>query len=628
MNELKEKQQEILLQCEYISKLGNQIVSGQPHPIVNSIAHHIMEQVSQIGEICSVDKYNLSFNGKVGIGKSTVICMITNLLNTQKLKEGIRFTEIPLLKTGSGRITLCKTRIIFHAEESKIEIEPISLEEYETLLEELKMVFDNKYRNTENSISVEEKKCLLSMAGCNGLTEVEIWEKLGQDKNVSELMEAIKARIDYENRRQTTYFCEGNFLEWLSHTYTAINDGKQEQAPIPKEIRIYINEEDFEAEVPEYISEIIDTRGLDGGERQDIQDTLKTVNYLSVFCDEINGYGGDDIIKVLKPGLIKEDRFKRYRVQLLGIEKNGELSNVLDNREKAQKIKREEAERKLASNGIHFYHGNYQFFSSLDGIELSNNKHKVIEFDFDKIKQSRQTFWKNICTMLWNMYCDLQNCLSQYSQQMNLLSQGKISEEIENKIKSCQQSFSNIYCREEKGKIEYIEKLQEKTKDILDGLGAKVVTANASKLGASVRRNGYGNLNLYSEFYDCGGEQFEKDYRNAKTEIMTIIAERLNGEEDIESICKQILLEKVEELFRVGFDEQQRFYEHITKWIWNQEDWEKPKQFWGDKKGEYRQRVWKEILAVMEKRGVIKTLGEKEMEMKFLAEVIKLFNIK
>ena len=624
MYQLKKKREEILLQCENILHLGEEIISSEPHPIIGGIAEHIKGQVLQIKEICSVEQYCLLFNGRVGIGKSTAICMILDLLKKSKLKKGIRFDEVPALQTGSGRTTLCKTKILFQADESRIEIEPISLEEYEILLKELKMSLSKKDMNdkqskdndkqSEDSISSEEKSCLLTMAGLS--TDFSV--KVAPEGGVEELIEKIREKINYPNRQKTVYPCEGDFLEWLSDTYAGINSGGQPEAPIPSEIRLYINPKDFNAGIPPYISEIIDTRGLDGGERQDIQDSLKSSRHLSFFCDEINGYGSDDIIRLLKPALIKEDRFKKYRVQLLGIEKDEELSNItgaIEDREKAKKIKIRQAKDKMNDSGICFYDENYQFFSSLNGIEVHNKK--ILETDEDKMRASRQAFWDNIDKMLWNMYVDLQNSLNQYSQNMNFLSQGKITKEIENKIESCRMSF-----------LEIAEQRKKQEVDIIPGLEKVIMDIKyASALRGSVNRNGCGNTNVYSQFYDCGGEQFEVEYRIPKTEMMTIISERLNGSDDMEVVCKENLLEKVEELYRLCFEKQQIQYKQMTEKIYNWEDWQTAKGFWGDKKRNYKGRVWGEIEKALTNRGVLEAISRMVMEREFLRKVLEFFKI-
>ncbi len=44
------------------------------HIIIKRMAQQINNRINDIQEICSVDKYNLYFNGKVAIGKSTTVC--------------------------------------------------------------------------------------------------------------------------------------------------------------------------------------------------------------------------------------------------------------------------------------------------------------------------------------------------------------------------------------------------------------------------------------------------------------------------------------------------------------------------------------------------------------------------
>ena len=80
--------------------------------IARELARRIRKQIVALEGKCNIEKYNLLFNGEVGIGKSTAICHLTGLIDGDCLKKGEETDRLPLLKTGSGRTTVCETRII------------------------------------------------------------------------------------------------------------------------------------------------------------------------------------------------------------------------------------------------------------------------------------------------------------------------------------------------------------------------------------------------------------------------------------------------------------------------------------------------------------------------------------
>ncbi len=69
-------------------------------------------RLTKIKELFAIEKYNIVFIGTIGIGKTTAICHLFNLIGEfekeieiNKTKKNIKVIE-PLLSTGSGRTTI------------------------------------------------------------------------------------------------------------------------------------------------------------------------------------------------------------------------------------------------------------------------------------------------------------------------------------------------------------------------------------------------------------------------------------------------------------------------------------------------------------------------------------------
>lgn len=84
-----------------------------------------LKRVKEYDDIINIKKYKLAFIGSIGTGKSTAICHLFDL--TYKDNKGF---PIEILKTASGRTTVCET-LIKIGEQSKIVIEPQNKSEIE-----------------------------------------------------------------------------------------------------------------------------------------------------------------------------------------------------------------------------------------------------------------------------------------------------------------------------------------------------------------------------------------------------------------------------------------------------------------------------------------------------------------
>jgi len=82
-----------------------------------------LKRLVKIEEIFQIEKHNIVFIGTIGVGKTTAICHLFNLIgdfekedNTTKIKKTIKYVD-SLLSTGSGRTTISEvilSKVIKH----------------------------------------------------------------------------------------------------------------------------------------------------------------------------------------------------------------------------------------------------------------------------------------------------------------------------------------------------------------------------------------------------------------------------------------------------------------------------------------------------------------------------------
>lgn len=247
MNELDfNMREEVLEQCRRAIELADDLLKDEnKRGIVHELARNIKKRAGAIEEKCSAEKFNLYFNGEVGVGKSTAICHLTGLVDKNCLKEGGKIDGLPLLKTASGRTTVCETRIAPTEGPSRIEITKLPEEEFRVYVSE----FCDKFDDPKTEIPSEVMRVICNMSGFPWqggrpkMEESDITDYLeksgaeGLDITKENLFAVISRNINYVNRNlMEIRFSEGRFEDWLRELMIKINDGKIPEVPFPEQI--------------------------------------------------------------------------------------------------------------------------------------------------------------------------------------------------------------------------------------------------------------------------------------------------------------------------------------------------------------------------------------------------------
>lgn len=602
--------------------------SVDKHEILRKISEYIYDRVIEIKEICSVDKYDIYFNGKVAIGKSTAICNLFNLIDKDRLETGNKLSDAMLLKTASGRTTVCETVILQTGDnESRIVIEPTHLDDFKVLITEYcKMVFPNEGK-VDNILSEEIKRFIENMLSVPSSIvryeekfeffkeKLNLSERIGQNVTIDMFVDAVLEELKYESRNKVEYSCNlSNFHHWLKETYEDINDGRINECPLPERIIIHINKNDLDMKIPPFINRVIDTRGIDGGERKDIQDIITDLNSISIMCDEIGGYGENPaLLNILKQTLITENKDLNFRVFLTGIEKGNQLekaNNANGNRSSGKKQKIGEATNKL--KGINFYPDNFNFYNSFFGIDYSD-KEKIYEVDLSQYEKEKQDFFQSIELGLKTMYSKYIKELGEHLENIRFLSKNSITQEALQKLEQCKDA---VY----EAKI----KVEEETYDFINNFKSEIMVVHPSVLRGSVNRWGkYYNFNLYEMTQKLGGEEFKQRCFEIKTRMSGKIEGIFRNCDEIELICKQCLEAKIDLEYDRYYKKNRESYFKITEAeLYNSESWEKPLTYWGDGSGHYKFRVTQDLSEALQKKNVESTLTKLENPKQFYNEIL------
>lgn len=618
MSKIKDERKNILDLCNVLlNNTKNVIDDVDKHEIVRKIALAIQDRTEEIEKICNVEKYSIMFNGEVGKGKTTAISSLFDLFD----KNAQKINEVSILGTSSGRTTPCETVIIQdNGSASTIKIEKMDNSEFDKILDiycnklfvkeevlpkEYIRIIDNMLELNVSDTNEEKLNGLMKRIGCDATEFKALKNKIKQ---------YVTEFINYENRIKTAIVIDNeNTIEHLKNKIRDINNGKDKEVPFPKKVTLTLNTNEVDLNLPEYINQIIDTRGIDSPERKDIQDSMREKNIITIMCDEIPAFGGSpNIVGILKNELKEENEDYRNKVFYVGLEKQNQLLDVEGadgKRDVGIKIKCNEAYSKLSEDGVHFVKKNIFVFNSFNGIEFTNDG-SISNFSDTVRDEEIKNFFSHIEDGMIEMYLQYNKELTELLTRINSLKNNIVSNESIEK-------FQNVI--EHCGNAQIIIKNND---EAINTACQTIDTRNASKVRAAVNRNGYyDGCNVYDIYEVCSGETFDKNTKEYKDKLVGNVEEIFSKNDEFEDICKDILVERINSIYiRKNEANKQYVYNLVTNKMYNDIAWDTPYDFWGDGNGQYRKRVVDHIESYLTPVG--KQIMDNKFSIEFFQEII------
>lgn len=628
------KREDIVEECKKAAELAKELRDNKDmHLVIRRLAENALSRIEMIEKICQVDKYNLFFNGKVGVGKTTAISHLTGLVDDACFEENKKIGELPLLTVGGGRTTVCEMRIVPTKEQSRISLLKMQKEEFDKYVEEFCGTLLKEDRSGQGlMISAEVERFICNMAKYPKENGKASRNKKDMEKYVREadvrvdeinrdnLLEAVKKNIDYENRNQTEIlFTEGKFGDWLKKVLSEINNGLFPGIPFIKELSIYINSEEMDLGIPKYIASIIDTKGMEAesGIREDLVKQMEKETSITVMCDEVLAFGGNsDMLTLLKHTLDRSGKDLYHRIFLLGLERNAELEDVNDadeSREKGMVIKRGEAVEKLRERDIPLYEGHINFYSTLYGLECTTSN-KLIRIDKAKYNQEKERFWNELEKAIVNMYEKYDIEISNILLDLKKMNSGEIAEEVVSKFDTCKR---------------YVDKSQNNIKadsNFLFQLDNQINSIHHGYIRACVNRWGeYYQFDIYSVSSQIGGDEFRRKCEKEKDILKRQIETLFDENDETEKICMDAIESQIDMNYNEYFKENCDHYKNcVCECLKDNSLWNELYTYWGDGRGNYKGRVSEGIRNELEAQNLEKKLNSKNYYKEYM-EVLKNF---
>lgn len=292
----------------------------------------IRSNIEASAEFLGQTDHSMAWIGTVGVGKTTALSNLTNLMIPGK--NGI---PQPVFPATGGRTTTSEV-VIRIAPAYGIAVEPKSEDETRLLVSEMvRAAAENK-----GGISTELDRAVRNMADLKKQKNPEDIRNQIDPINAmimaaggaqDDVVEEIVNRMRLGERTETQLILSEtneDGLRWLSKNITAINYGQDSRFSIPQRVTVFVPESAVRRSP--YDLSIIDTKGMHvTTERSDLQTLMNDSRTLTVLCCGFNDAPGADPMKLMKRvAELGSDAIERRRVILLVLPQGDQAMKIID----------------------------------------------------------------------------------------------------------------------------------------------------------------------------------------------------------------------------------------------------------------------------------------------------------
>lgn len=290
--------------------------------------------------------HNVAFIGDMGVGKSTAISFIFDLLVPPSLAD--KTINRPVLETGAGGTTICEVHIK-SGPEFGISLLPMSDAEMRELVSDFCAakwaVHTSEQREAGESVGVsrEAERAIRNMSGLGRKRETvegkivyhdPVGDLAKSSSSEDEFRTRIIALMNLDDRTSRELWYDSSTrkhpMEWVMETFRAVNNGRLKDVPLPKSIDLLIP--NFGRAFGELDITVIDTKGVDDvAVREDLDHRLKDARTAIVFCSRFNDAPGTST-RVLLQHLRQtfSERFDTGKVSVLALPRSEEARAMKD----------------------------------------------------------------------------------------------------------------------------------------------------------------------------------------------------------------------------------------------------------------------------------------------------------
>jgi transcriptional regulator with XRE-family HTH domain len=463
----------------------------RPWPLRRQIERHRESLLKATSFLTRLD-HNIAFVGELGVGKSTAISFIFDLLVPSSLAE--KAIDRPILETGAGGTTICEV----HAKrgpEFGLSLLPMSDGELRQLVADfcaskwLTRSTGAKDPDAETvGVSSEADRAIRNMSGLLRRREMTDGKIVYYDP-VQNVMRPCTSEDEFRTRilelmhlpertqRELWYdsATRKHPMEWAAEVFKAVNNGRVKNISLPRSIDLLVP--DFGRNFGELEVTIIDTKGVDDvAVREDLELRLKDARTAVVFCCRFNEAPGTATRALLDHmRQTFSERVDTGKVSILALPRAGE----------ARKMKDDAGELAIVDAEGYAFKG-FQITDKLAAEELSGVPVLFFNVESDDPAQVREKLFEQLNRMRETMaerLLDLCAAIEDLIHHHETKAVNAAVEEVANRLRSFLEGNRRLGARE---RLAYEQALQT-----IRGV------RYASTLWASTRRCGeYSGLNV------------------------------------------------------------------------------------------------------------------------------------
>lgn len=449
--------------------------------------------------------HSIVFVGGVGVGKSSLIGVVANLLVGPAPKDRKSLKDNSVLAIGSGRTTVCEVHIRAANSNDKkglgLTVDPFSFEE---MKKEVETFAEDEWRRRQSEalpigeddcdpIPQEIQRVIREMTGCAEYRETyeenrikrsrivrPLDEVVSRYKTHDELARYLVERANLSERTTTEWWWDSLTIENLRKLkiqFGTVNMGNNPNAMLPHSITVVVPDS-LPGSRAELDLMLFDSRGLDGAveTRGDLQKYLQNERTVIVLCIPFNDAPGDTMRNLLR--FMDGDAQLRQaipRIVLLLLDKgdSDQVNGSEGDREYGQTLKIEEC------------------FTALEGMTLHKIDAKQV-FAFDVLQDNRLNLVATIDDHLLRLRQRVQDQLSQLVKGARVFLDNVFSDQ--NRLDTCNRVDQHL-----REAMQAYLPFDAPLSDPLAGLYNAIRGSRyASVVYATCRRRGtYHNLDLY-----------------------------------------------------------------------------------------------------------------------------------
>lgn len=317
----------------------------QPWPLRRQLERRKGDLLRAAGYLTKL-KHNVAFVGDIGVGKSTAISFVFDLLVPVKAED--KNIKRPVLETGAGGTTICEVHIK-SGPEFGVSVLPMEDSDLTDLVSDFCAAkWATMHRKEGESsetpqVSREVERAIRNMSGLvRRRTTVDA--KPSYHDPVQDLIRDCQGEDDFRarvlgamnlpERTNTEIWYESGTRkhpsEWMREVFRAVNNGRMADVPLPKSIGLIVP--DFGKSFGEFEITVVDTKGVDDvAVREDLDLRLKDQRTSVVLCSRFNDAPGTSAKALLQH--MKQtfsERFDTGKVSILSLPRSGEAREMKD----------------------------------------------------------------------------------------------------------------------------------------------------------------------------------------------------------------------------------------------------------------------------------------------------------